>query len=561
MDPQWQYNPLIIPLSVSVVILIILIILGFRRRQNPVAVPYLFFMGCLLIWMVTSLLEVSTLNLQLSLLFADISFLGITFFPIAWLSVVMVYIGKGKDLRRILSLLVIVPILTNIIILTNPLHNLWRGDSYRDLTTWFPITMYEYGSWYTIHLIFSLSVTFIAIFLLVQSLFSQKKKPYRIQIVILLMALSLPLGVEILHQMGISPIPHYNTTTLVFPISGLLVAWVLLRHQFLDLMPIARDLVIESMQDLMLVLDDKGRIVDLNPIARHTLFQNNNNVIGINIATLFPDQHKLIKKVVENNFLGEEIKIARDGKTLLFETSVSPIRHQDNILGGWILLLRDISARRQTEQALTEQAQQVAILAERQRIARELHDSVNQTLFAARMLADLLPRAIDKKPEKIPEYAQNIQQLIHETSAEIRLMLLELYPDALTQTDLGSLIKQLCDAHLGSTKTIIAFSATPLIYLEREEQLAFYRIAQEALHNVYKHTQATKITVELISNHDGVKLTIQDNGTGFDPKNISGEHFGLNNMTQRAKDIGAILHIDSKINLGTKITATRKTSS
>ena len=113
---ELHYNHLAIPLIISVVLLIGLIALGYRQRKNPVSAPFLVFMVCLLIWMVTSLLEVMTLNLGLRLLLADISFLGITFFPIAWLSIVITYIGMRQQFRRYLPIMILIPMLTNLVI-------------------------------------------------------------------------------------------------------------------------------------------------------------------------------------------------------------------------------------------------------------------------------------------------------------------------------------------------------------------------------------------------------------------------------------------------------------
>jgi len=556
MDFQWQYNHLVIPLSISIVLILLLIALGIRQRHNPTAQPFLFFMICLLIWITTSLLESIILNFQLSLVVADMSFLGITLFPIAWLYLIMVYLGKSKQFRQILPWLLIIPILTNIFIWTNSFHGLWREGAYRDLsTTFFPISIYDYGPWFTVHSIFGFSLAFIAMAMLIRSPFL-KMKVYRTQIIILLTAFNLPFSLELLHWMGVDPIQHYNSSILAFPISGLLVSWVMLHHNFLDLMPIARDLVVESMEDLMLVLDNQRRLIDVNPAARARLFQGKSAIIGTSIEDLLPDQSDLIKRVIANNTPHQEIEVDDNNQLQVFEITISSISHpvRDRGKEGWLILLRDITMRKQAEQAFYKQLQQVTILEERQRLARELHDSVNQTLFAARMLADLLPRAIETKPDKVLEYALNIQQLIHGTSAEMRLVLLELYPDALMETDLGTVIKHLCDAYEGSTGTPVDFHATSQIHLEKDAQLTFYRIAQEALHNINKHTEATKVTVNLSKTEDTVKLLIQDNGIGFDPNHIPADHFGLKNMEDRAKSVKAKLSIISELHCGTTIT-------
>lgn len=558
MNPQWHYTPLVIPMGFSIGLIIALMVLGYRQRQNPLALPFLLLMGESLIWMSMSLLEVSTLNLELSLFFADASFLGITFLSVTWLYISLIYTGARQHLRRLLPWLLIVPVLTNVIIWTNPLHHLWRGDSYRDLTTtWFPISVYNYGWWfYNVHIPFAFILTFLATFFLLRSLLF-RNKVYRVQIIVMLAALYLPLTLDIIDRMGFEPIPYYNSSTLVFPISGLLVGWSLLRLQFLNLMPIARDRVVENMESLMVVLDLQHRVVDVNPAAKRHLMRGKTDIIGMPIQQVFHNDADLVTRIINKVYLNQEIKLDQFGEARTYALQVSPITYRSGGVAGQLLLLNDITERKNTERTLNEQAQQVAILEERQRLAQELHDSVNQTLFAAGALADLLPKAIELKPEKVQEYALSIQQLTHGATAQMRLILLELYPDALIQADLSTILKHLCVAHTGDTGTPIDFTASPHIQLERDDQMAFYRITQEALQNIRKHTEATRIIVKLSKHDDTMILMIQDDGIGFDVTDTPAGHFGLQNMRQRAEAVGARLEIVSAVNQGTKITITK----
>lgn len=558
MNPQWHYTPLVIPMGFSIGLIIALMFLGYRQRQNPLALPFLLLMGESLIWMSMSLLEVSTLNLELSLFFADASFLGITFLSVTWLYISLIYTGARQHLRRLLPWLLIVPVLTNVIIWTNPLHHLWRGDSYRDLTTtWFPISVYNYEWWfYNVHIPFAFILTFLATFFLLRSLLF-RNKVYRVQIIVMLAALYLPLTLDIIDRMGFEPIPYYNSSTLVFPISGLLVGWSLLRLQFLNLMPIARDRVVENMESLMVVLDLQHRVVDVNPAAKRHLIRGKTDIIGMPIQQVFHNDADLVTRIINKVYLNQEIKLDQFGEARTYALQVSPITYRSGGVAGQLLLLNDITERKNTERTLNEQAQQVAILEERQRLAQELHDSVNQTLFAAGALADLLPKAIEMKPEKVQEYALSIQQLTHGATAQMRLILLELYPDALIQADLSTILKHLCVAHTGDTGTPIDFTASPHIQLERDDQMAFYRITQEALQNIRKHTEATRIIVKLSKHDDTMTLMIQDDGIGFDVTDTPAGHFGLQNMRQRAEAVGARLEIVSAVNQGTKITITK----
>jgi signal transduction histidine kinase len=202
---------------------------------------------------------------------------------------------------------------------------------------------------------------------------------------------------------------------------------------------------------------------------------------------------------------------------------------------------------------LYEQAKFAAALEERQRLARELHDSVSQSLFAAHSLATLIPRVHLQKPEKTLEYAATISQRIKGALDQMRVILIELYPDAITHTELGVLLKQLCAAHTESTDVAVQFSCADHILLDQEAQIVYYRITQEALHNIEKHADASQVVIKLQRDGDTITLLVKDDGCGFDLNAIPHHHFGVHNMIDRAESIGAALHVMSESGKGTQI--------
>jgi len=203
---------------------------------------------------------------------------------------------------------------------------------------------------------------------------------------------------------------------------------------------------------------------------------------------------------------------------------------------------------------LYEQAQSAAILRERQRMAQELHDSVNQDLFAASTYADLLPKAIERRPQAVTEYARDISKLIRGAVDQMRMILIELHPDALTTTGLEVLLQQLCDVFQRQSGLPLNLNiSNTKIIVEEKVQIAVYRIAQEALHNVDKHANATQVDVTFQLSHRDFYLSIEDNGTGFDQDAITDVQFGISGMKERAQAIHADLLITSSIGHGTKI--------
>lgn len=208
--------------------------------------------------------------------------------------------------------------------------------------------------------------------------------------------------------------------------------------------------------------------------------------------------------------------------------------------------------RREIER-LYAQASELATMEERQRIARELHDSLNQSLFSINSIAEALPRIMNKSPERAIQYAQQLAILTRGAQAEMRALLLELRPEALAGTDLGDLIRQLCGIFAANSTVEVTLYLIPGVSLEPRVQTVFYRVAQESLTNISRHTQAAHVTVELTRTDDVVSLTITDDGKGFDAAAVPPDHFGLRIMHERAASVGASLDIRSQPGHGTRV--------
>jgi signal transduction histidine kinase len=203
---------------------------------------------------------------------------------------------------------------------------------------------------------------------------------------------------------------------------------------------------------------------------------------------------------------------------------------------------------------LFEQAQQVATAEERQRLARELHDAVTQTLFSASLIAEVVPRLWERDPEQAGQRLEELRRLTRGALAEMRTLLLELRPAALIETPFGQLLRQLAEAAASRTTLVIDVQAPDEERpLAAEVQIGLYRIAQEALNNVAKHAAASRVEIHLRRRANDVDLHLIDDGRGFDPTRKPPGHLGLGIMHERARAIGARLRIVSRLGEGTRV--------
>lgn len=207
---------------------------------------------------------------------------------------------------------------------------------------------------------------------------------------------------------------------------------------------------------------------------------------------------------------------------------------------------------------LYRQAEETAAAAERNRLARELHDAVTQTLFSVSIMTEVLPRIWEKDPEEGKARLEEISQLTKGALGEMRSLLIELRPQALVEADIRDLFRHLANAFSGRELVPVHLDLAPDCELPAEVKITLYRIAQEAFNNIAKHAGATRVEVCLKDCEAHVCLSIRDNGVGFDPANISPDHFGLKIMEERASNIGARLEIHSDIGKGTEVNVTWK---
>jgi PAS domain S-box-containing protein len=202
---------------------------------------------------------------------------------------------------------------------------------------------------------------------------------------------------------------------------------------------------------------------------------------------------------------------------------------------------------------LAQRVSELAAAEERQRLARDLHDAVNQSLWTAALSAESL---MNEVPENSDLYHRidRLRQLTRGALSEMRELLLELRPAELAAVELRELIEHLLNA-LEARRTIDVTVDLQRVVLEPEINVALYRIAQQSLSNMAQHSNASAVTVSLLAGPP-VVLSISDDGDGFDEAEIPSGHLGVQIMRERAEAVGAVLEIDSCADGGTTVTVT-----
>ena len=382
----FEFTPYILPLIVSGVIQAALGIYAWSQRAHQVAWIFSALIVAVLIWTVGFAVEIAAVGLEAKIFWANVQYAGIASLPMLWLALVMEYTGQTR--RGVIALLFVVALLTNIIAWTNDAHHLFRQNPSLDTTSApFTVLVNDYGPWFNWVTFGATILVFLASFGVLLRSLRFATPVYRQQIVWLLVATAFPLLVNTLYILDITPIPNFNLTAVAFSLSGILIAWNLRQHRFLDLMPIARDIVIDSMDDAILVVDNLNRVVDLNPAARQLLRADRPAIISHTLNELFPNQHALIEQYRAAHNLHTEFFIATDDEgERHFDLRISAIAGRDSETMGRVIILHDITRRKQLE---AEREQMIVDLdAFSHMVAHDLKNPLNLVLGFGRLLKD-----------------------------------------------------------------------------------------------------------------------------------------------------------------------------
>ncbi|XID95857.1 sensor histidine kinase [Paenibacillaceae bacterium WGS1546] len=202
---------------------------------------------------------------------------------------------------------------------------------------------------------------------------------------------------------------------------------------------------------------------------------------------------------------------------------------------------------------LASQARMSAVVEERQRLARELHDAVSQQLFAISMTATAAGRTLDHDFERARRQVELIEEMASAAQSEMRALLLHLRPVHLEGKRLEQAIPELVEEMKAKVPVDIAIDIEQDLPLNKGVENHLFRIVQEALSNTLRHAKATRMDIVLQRRGDSVRLGIKDNGIGFDPQVKKQASYGMTNMEERVNELGGSLNIASAPGKGTRI--------
>jgi PAS domain S-box-containing protein len=348
-----QYTPFTPPLAASALTCIVLALYAWRRRPTPGVAFFVLMMLTVAEWTVGYIFELNSTTLPAILFWAKLEYLGIAGGPLSALLLAIAYTGRERwlTLPRFLLLLAI-PAITNILVWTNEYHGLvWQNVGLSDIQGLVMLDV-RYGSWFIVHAVYSYLMMIIGILLVLQSLV-HAPLIYRRQSVALVLSGAIPMVGNALYIFKLSPVPTLDLTPFAFTLAGLLWAWNLFHYHFLDIVPVARDTIIESMRDAVIVLDAHNRIVDINPSARQILRREASEVIGRPALQILAARPDIVERYRDTVELSDEIVLGVDAPRF-YDLRISPLYDAQRRINGRLVILHDITERKHVEEALRQ---------------------------------------------------------------------------------------------------------------------------------------------------------------------------------------------------------------
>jgi len=322
----------------------------------------------------------------------------------------------------------------------------------------------------------------------------------------------------------------------------------------------------EESRDAIFITTPEGRFIDVNQAALDLFGCTKEEINDSDVETNWVDSEdrgRYLKELDESGSVSNfEMKVLRrDGTVLDCEVSAI-LRQGDNNSESRIQgIVRDVTESKQAEAAALEQAKEVAVLEERNRMAREIHDTMAQGFTGIVLQMEAAEQSLETSPDALPEHLNRARSLAREGLQEARRSVWGLMPQALEQSNLDTALRNEVRRFGEEGRAKINFIESGIRReLPPDIQTVLLRVCQESLTNIRRHAGASEVTVNLDFGAHEVLLVVKDNGVGFDSTTIQsvgkGISFGLTGMRQRADQVKGLLIVDSAINHGTAVRLT-----
>jgi PAS domain S-box-containing protein len=366
---------------------------------------------------------VATVTEADTLLWAKITYTFVALVAVAWLAFALQYSAHPQWLAPDrFWLFFIIPVITAALTWTNDMHHLvWASYRFIPVNNMLAISIVVYGPWFWVHTLYSYALVLLGASLIIQQYF-RSFRLYRQQSIWVIVGAVTPIVVNAVYVLRLFPELKKDYTPISFAIASLAFAAAMIRYHLFDLKPVARDAVIDSMSDAMLAIDPRGRIVDLNPAAQAIIQVPASLIIGRPAVEVLSPWRDLIERYRDQTEIRDEITLNHDGLMRHYDLQVSPLTGQRGQPAGRLVVLRDMTARKQAEAELREytaklEARNEELDAFAHTVAHDLKDPLTSmmgySLTLKRRARNMPAEDIDAALDKIAHSGEKMSKIVN----------------------------------------------------------------------------------------------------------------------------------------------------
>jgi PAS domain S-box-containing protein len=402
----------------GIVIALYLIIRLWGLIKTPGANYLIGVIWCVVIWSFAYILEISLKDFTLKSIFSVITYLGISFLPLTLFSFALSYAGRGRWLTNSrFLLLAILPALTFLLAATNNLHGLMWSEVSMPIGNPVGPLLLTPGPWDDILIVYAYAFILAAIFFLAQ-IAAQSHNLYRYQARIMLIGTILPWIVNILYIAQGNRTSALDWTPFAFTLTGIALEIGFVRYGLMDILPVAQGALFNAMRDGIIVADEKGRIVEINPAAQRILKRQGDRLIGTDIRQILPAWIAWKTEAGNAAETTHEISMGEVPDQRCYGLRLTPLTGRHGQVTGRLVTLSDITEQKQAEDQMRE-AHEDAM--EANRLKTQLLASVSHDLrtplgaimgYAEMIQAGAFGKVNDKQEHAAAEILESANQLL-----------------------------------------------------------------------------------------------------------------------------------------------------
>jgi PAS domain S-box-containing protein len=543
--------PQFLSILVSAGFIGVLGIYSLRRRMSPGAVPLFILAIWTLLFVLLNGIALVRPDDAARILGFKLESVLLLPMMIAALFFVLEYSGLGRwATRRTVALSAVPPIVFALLAMTNGAHHLlwkriWIEGKVR--------VALGPADWAAIAIGALLALIYISV---LARLFVRSPR-HRVTAAGLILGLFVIWGAFVLRLANWNPVEPLDPIVVALDIALIPYAFAVFRFRLFDIVPIARDTVIEQMGLCMMVLDPEDRLADLNGPMETLLGERKSTLIGKRIADVLPSLRLPPFRAAAADD-GEFETTFGDAPPLWFQARVTPLVDRRGFRLGRLVTLHDITQRKRAQAQILDQQTTLGMLKERELLARELHDGIGQMIVAARLQAAAAGESLGKGDlVSVGSCLTALSRMTEEATETIREYLGGVKSDISGGPGFFEVLRRHLDK-FGRDSGIRTELFAPSEMVEERMAAAVEAqvqlIIREALANARRHSGARSVRVTFVASGDRMRVTVEDDGRGFDPGALGEtKGFGLRSMRGRAEAAGGRLELRSAPGKGTEV--------